>query len=148
MRAAAGRGEVVIGPIQTDDDVETAAGTLVAIRAVTSQIEHQLRVYVDARGTVELPNGYEVALRTSQTRILKLRDVLGVIGVVVPELSPRFDVKLDSLRVGSAELKSLAKAQKRAGLNELLGETCQTKPRTELKVGKKKKPRDGDSEDE
>lgn len=147
VRAAAARGEVPCVPIQTDEDVKTAAGMLVAIKSVTAQIEHQIKAYVDEKGDVDLPNGYEAALRMSITRVYKLRDVLSVLGIEIPEESERYNVRLNGLKIGSTELKNYAKAQSRAGLMGELETVCDSKTRVELRVGKKKPQKEGQSDD-
>jgi hypothetical protein len=95
---------------------------------------------------VELGNGYQAAIRTTKTRVLKLRQVLGALGVEIPETTAQFDVPLDSLRVGSTEIRSYEKAKKRAGMREMLDSICEVKTRSALMVGKPKKKGDEETE--
>jgi hypothetical protein len=135
VREAAVRGEAIIGPVQTDQDLVEAAGFLQAMKAATSAVDKQIKEYLADRGPVDIGHGKQARLETTQSQTYPLRTVLATLGVQVPVESEQYAIPMDKVMVGATELKRYGKAKSRAGLLEILEATCPRKDRTALKIG-------------
>lgn len=134
LRAAAMK-DTIFRPVQSEADAKKAAAIIASIRSAQSTLESQLKQYLADAGPVQLGEGQTARMQTSHSPQLELRTVMALMGVDLPETSPKFDVPLSSLRINSTEFSRYTKAKARADLKELVMASVPTKARTSLKIG-------------
>jgi hypothetical protein len=144
-------GELAIGPAQTKEDKQQLARLLIVCEAVIQRVRKVLRGPLDAEGPVELENGWEVSLQTTEKCSYPVVDALHTLGLGVvditnpaiaeavlphePTTSPLYDVPLKRLTLGGTS--GFAKTKKRAGWREeLLAEGVNRTLTTKIKTGK------------
>jgi hypothetical protein len=125
-----------LSPLQTEDDARALAIRYRAVNAWVLKAEARLKAFLDQRGKLELGDGVIAELCVSTGFEYPLRRTLEVLGVSVPQKSPKYDVPLDGLTIGSTAIKSYGSAIKRTGLLDEVNKVAKRVPRSTLKIHK------------
>jgi hypothetical protein len=136
LRDAATSRQLMIPPVQSEDDARQAAAILYAARTVAARATDALRPWLATRGQMPLNADFvaEIAVQIANKR--PLLDALEILGFDVTSMrginSPAFDVPIEKLTVGG--LSTYARAKKRRGLSERLEKISARSARSVLRI--------------
>jgi hypothetical protein len=130
LRAAAEAGEAICAPLQTPEDARSAAGRILALRPVLSHLEESLRSYLTTVGPLDGIASVNLSAATE----VPLAAGLEAMGYKVDATDARWDVPLDSLRIGVSDLKRYAKAKSRSGMAEAIDAVSIKKPKETMTI--------------
>lgn len=127
---------LAVGPIQTREQAVEIAQRKYIATIYAHKADEALRRYIAEAGSIDMGGGFTCALQTSEVKKIPLKPGLELLGLpsVDLNLSPRWDVNLDSLTIGG--LSGPAKAKKRAGMAQELANVAKVHHRTTLVIKK------------
>lgn len=143
LRSSVEQGNLIIPPVQTDDDARAAAAILFQAEILAGQARAALKPFLDAQpdGRFELSQDFVLESTLTTSTKFPLLAALEVLGALPTDqygqplrVSPRFQVPLENLYVSSTELKRYAGAKKRAGCLDELVERAKKTPRSGVRI--------------
>jgi hypothetical protein len=150
MRQRATSGELIAGPVQSNEDAVLAVKALQALEGATEQIRAFLKPWITANGMVNVGNGFVADFRAFATHEYPLEAVLTFLGLVAPDTLPAVTpvgrIPLSGLTVGG--LSGYLKRKKRADVNEAIKQIANLSASSRLAIYRRDEPEEPELEEQ
>ena len=123
-----------IGPIRNKEDAAKMAERMYLARGFALRARDALEPFISEHGDIELGPNFVATIHSSSSVKYPLPQVLGLLGLEIPAVSPEWDVPLKSLTLSKSQLSGFARAQKREGIAAELESIGKRSARTEVRV--------------
>jgi len=138
------QGGADILPVQTEEDARVLAQRVYVASLFAEKARAALRAWLGEHGSVDLGNDWVAELLLTAAASYPLLPTLKILGLAAVdgagapaeglEASPRYGVPLDKLALRTTQLKTYARAKKRAGLAGELEEIADRRPVSRLRI--------------